>query len=261
MTPEDVWNWVSKLEPLIKEAAARHQRPSRGFHFDVMVATMGAILHTENEAGSLSDLRRLAGDLARSAVLPEPLPNFNDPSEQHNPSTGIAHMRPTTAIDIYNGVIRGPDGQILADNDCPPLPSLEKLTYWHRRFFDMAKGDGFDVNNHIDRQAFGGALQFREVALEFLAATIAMSIDRAVLLKITPSIFNAATWHNRGEQYQPGINLSNPDYGFNVLRKVDRAASVLNVSPPYNGIRSNREERARYPELELIVLPPSGGPQ
>ena len=245
----EVWEFVKSLEPFIKKAARMHQRPLAGFHFDVMVATMGAIVFEENKGGADSYRQRIRGDLGRS------IPLLNPPDDSHNPSTGPAQMRPWTAIDIYNGHIRGPDGRIIGWH-CYHLPSLDHLPYWFKQSFDLAGKDSFYRNDGQDRMAFGGILQLPEVSMDFLGATIEMSIDRARLLNIVPSIYSAASWHNRGQQFKPGMDLHNPSYGFWVLSFIDTAAAVLNVSAPHNAIRSNHAERQRYPILDSLDRSP-----
>lgn len=238
---------MQSFEPAIKRAARLHQRPDQGFHFDVMVATMGSILFEEN----INTFRYYLGEIAAN------IPYLNR-AHPYDPSTGVAQMRPTTAMDIMNGVIRNIDNSPLAQVPCHYLPSLNNLSA--QIYLRRASQEGLDINSYSDRREVWAILQDPEVAIELLAVTIADAVERAVQLKITPSIFNAATYHNQGQQHVSGLDLKLAPYGQSILRRLNKAADVLSVGHPIAAIRSNAAERKDYP-VEANNFVSSGGPR
>jgi RHS repeat-associated protein len=249
------WELVGSVREVIKETASLAAGIAPGFDTETVAATMGAILYIENQRSNPLS-HRAKGDLYRSfpftihpritsaAGLPE-----HTEADINNSSTGLPNIRPTTVIDIFNGVIRKPDGTPFTVGECFVFNSLDDLPPLIKESFYRARRDGLDIDNIWDRRAIGGILQDQHVALELLAANIRQGIIRATLLEEVekPTIFNLGTWHSRGVQTIDHIRAQRAQwYGLAMLAHLDRSAQVLGVEPPPTAVRVSPSEHDAF---------------
>ncbi len=186
--PPEVLDRLQTLKPFILVSASRHNTPLTNMDDRSFAALMAAILRHERL------LSGLYPDNALYELFHDKLPDLAGAILGRNSTTGIANIRPSTALELLEGIIPGVEGTFCYNiQEGPDYNSLLMLS-------GMSAGFGPNLS---PTQILFNSLQEPRINIEYLAANLqrgAVRITRITHNIEKASAFNLATWHTRGVQ-------------------------------------------------------------
>jgi RHS repeat-associated protein len=193
------------LKPLIMKYAAIHAMPGYGFDGNTFAATMAAIIRMENGNRSRGDfVNRTAGNVCNQLGGLCQKIRGTDGDEA---STGVANIRPSVVMEIYSCAIPwsdplGGSGEFSFSFQTSYITreTIAERLQDPRRYIQP----GVDFRGKFDKSDTGWIsqlLQDNEFSIEMLAINMKRGILRAFRLRLQPTVFNVAAWHNGGIQH------------------------------------------------------------
>jgi hypothetical protein len=143
----------------------------------------------------------------------------------YDASTGIANIRPSVALEILEGRIRGLDMCFYYEVKGVTLKDVKTL---------QAGLGGYRTGSqpYDPLKVLFYLLQDPRTSIEFLAANTQRGADRITTLGYKASVFNLAAWANAGVQtpnefLAPGVGPKGQSYGNVILGSMAEAFEVL----------------------------------
>jgi len=235
--PISGWGLVKRLAEPMKATATFHAPQTGVLDPDTFAILMGAIVALES--GLHEVLLRPIEDAVSNVWLGE---------KHRNATTGIANLTPSATIEILNGDIPIREGGVEQTlQECVPLIYEYTTQHYGDMVFTTPRGT-FTQNHHTNRVY--RFLQNDTFSLDLLGANINRGIHRARALGIRPSLFNLATWHNRGVQTVDGIRAQGAmGYGSFIIQHFPTSANALGLSIPAGIPGYNLDEAGFIPEI------------